>query len=326
MRYKALVALSSLFACSPVDSQSAADASARIDASPSAVDAPRSPPPVALAETGPGARDLLVDATHVYWADDTAITRVARSGGPPEVLVRPSGPAHRLELAAGHVYWTSAEPPVIARVPVTGGEEDVLIQLPAGGGGARGLAVDEEHVYWTERTTVARLSLTDPVAVREVVAVGGQGLGDLAIDAMHVYYTDHARGHEVWRVSRAGGEPSPAFGVLALGGASSLLAFKSYVLQCGRDRIDPHRSLIAGFSKPNGTSEVLAIIPDTAMDSVAVSTFVYCAVDTGVYRVALSGGVAEAVAPGQHVVAVAADESHVFWLDQGAGGIFFSAR
>jgi hypothetical protein len=89
---------------------------------------------------------VAVDATNVYWAQETSIFSRPLGGGATTTLVSGVGPTD-IAVDASHVYWTERSTNSINKVPITGGAATVVaksFQLPMY------LAVDATSVYWTD--------------------------------------------------------------------------------------------------------------------------------------------------------------------------------
>lgn len=271
-----------------------------------------------LTEVSSDASELAIDGEYVYWLQESSVYRIARSassGSVSELVVIPTAPPSALAVADGYVYWSSLEQRSIYRRPLAGGDEETVTTWTSPGQPARAIAVDDTHIYWREDRDLARADRGG--GAREVVATGAGQLGALTIDADSVYFTTPEIGYDVWRVAKTGGSVTVAFGIIVLAGDSVLGNATGRILQCGKDSVDPYRSLIAGFSPPDGPGEVLAIIPDTAMAVAGDSKYAYCAADTGIHRVPRTSGAVQMLAGGQYIVSVAADDEGLYWLDQG---------
>lgn len=63
--------------------------------------------------------DIALDATHVYWVAATDVRKIAKAGGPANVLRRGTSGTHAVGLAADatHVYWTSWPDNTVSMLP-----------------------------------------------------------------------------------------------------------------------------------------------------------------------------------------------------------------
>ncbi len=111
---------------------------------------------------------IATDGHFVYWASTTglytdsetgSISRVSRDGGVVELLASQATETLNLGLDGSYVYWTAsghtAGSGSLSKVPIDGSQPpNVLI---AGLDFPFGIAVDSQHVYWTEASRVVRL-------------------------------------------------------------------------------------------------------------------------------------------------------------------------
>ena len=153
--------------------------------------------------------NVVADDAHVYyadWASDT-IQRIPVGGGASSTVVSGSRLIlHRsLALDSTHVYF--GDNGGIKRVPKGGGTVDTL----AAGYDNALLAVDDTHVYWTERSPggggfIRRVSKHLAGGVVDTIASGG-ALDDpwaIAVDDSQVYWTELGSG-KARRMPKGGG-------------------------------------------------------------------------------------------------------------------------
>lgn len=143
---------------------------------------------------------LVADATHVYWwqmdASGWAIFRVAVTGGSPELVYRTTGPGAYLALDESRIYW------IEAGVRVGTANKGAPIDSPIFYSGAipdataKGLAVDENNVYWTQRRSVAAPHVTLRRCAKNVfpplpedLAIGVEA-SHLEQDGFYLYWSD----------------------------------------------------------------------------------------------------------------------------------------
>jgi hypothetical protein len=88
---------------------------------------------------------LAADETAVYYSSENGIRRVAKGGGPSELVLTPSSsgrvPAHWITLDDSYIYAATYEGQTVERAYKTGGQDRVLVysdQLTAGVAVARG--------------------------------------------------------------------------------------------------------------------------------------------------------------------------------------------
>ena len=290
----------------------------------SGVDAPSAPLVDLLAAIAADADQLAVDESHLYWLQGGAVYRVGKDlapGASAELVIAPGVSADTLAVSAGQVYWSSRDQRAIMRAPVDGGAEELVVSWDSPGEPAQALLVDDTHVYWREALALARADKAG--GARELVTTASAPIGAVTMAGDSLYFATPGAGYEVREVAKSGGPSTVAFGIVVLSAGSVLGNAAGIVLQCGKDTVDPYRSLIAGYPLPAGPGEVLAIIPDTAMAVTGDNKYAYCAADTGIHRVPRSGGAVQMLAGGEQIVDLVADgEGALFWLDQATPGLY----
>jgi virginiamycin B lyase len=146
------------------------------------------------------AEELTDDANTGPVQEPPTIAR-ADLGGDPESVDLNFLPAHGQGLAihAGYVYWADADGNAIGRAKLDGSEapEDEFI---SGADNPHYVAVDDEHVYWTNAAdeepgtgTIGRAELgaTEAEGVEQDFIVGATNPQGIAVDAGHVYWANN---------------------------------------------------------------------------------------------------------------------------------------
>lgn len=140
-----------------------------------------------LADGQNGAYGVAVDAERVYWTidkPDGSVQSVELTGTAPETLATRQYFPHDIVIAFDRIYWDanaqllSASPGGTPQTFVT--EEEQI----------RGLAVDEEHVYWTTMSSVQRAPRSPATGVIEVLAADQPLPQGVAVDDKFVYWTN----------------------------------------------------------------------------------------------------------------------------------------
>ncbi len=182
------------------------------------------------------------DETYVYVADARApaITRIKKSGGPPEVVARPSQSASGLALADGLVFFSAGRSvysvapgaaPAERATFVTGADQlavagDWLYILDAQAFGSvsalnrktgavreattlslspQAITSDGQHVYWGEAAGAISSDVAEPPRV--LVQTGAaRYLASLHADNEVVYFTDAIKDGRIARVSKESGK------------------------------------------------------------------------------------------------------------------------
>ena len=101
-----------------------------------------------LAPASSNARGVVVDATHVYYADGVQVSRVARSGGQVSAVATDLASAVTdVAHDATSVYWIEPGAGRIAKAPKAGG---AVVVLATGQSYPAAIAVDDQYVYWLD--------------------------------------------------------------------------------------------------------------------------------------------------------------------------------
>jgi hypothetical protein len=166
---------------------------------------PRSGGPVEQIATGQAA-GLAVDDTDVYWTNFGRIQRRSKAGGPVEDFL-PGREARNIRVDATHVYWDSVDESVLD--PSGLGEwpgTDAQVSRRAKSGGTverlatgqpliANMAVDETHVYWSTENGEVRRRAKHDAAIEDIATEGFAGGGpDIALDQDNVYWAVRSTG------------------------------------------------------------------------------------------------------------------------------------
>jgi len=160
-------------------------------------------------------QDVVADATDVYFLNNERIWRMPRAGGKPTLLVNR---ADTLQIIGPALN-----------------EESML-----------SLAIDDVNVYWAERNSGRIRSVSKTGGAITTLATGQIGIGGLAVDSDHVYWTQTPQmrmGHEIkpkvaiQRVAKRGGAPEPLVSAVDAGEAFYLRIDADTMYWLGDDAI-----------------------------------------------------------------------------------------
>jgi sugar lactone lactonase YvrE len=183
-------------------------------------------------------RGIAVDATHVYWANPAqdTIGRAELDCGDPETLIEDARSPQYVAVGGGYVYWTNAENAAgeegegksfategfgsIGRAKLKpDGVDEVDQEFVTGAVRPRGVAVDDEYVYWANAGNSRRLLEGEPGSTRTIgrAKLGPSEADDvdqefinlefsfsentpqgLAVDATHIYVGIAASEHGIF--------------------------------------------------------------------------------------------------------------------------------
>ena len=102
--------------------------------------------PIVLNYTISPPHELVIDETHVYWADSTGdILGVPKSGGNPITLVAGQPGIEYLAIDDANIYWSDPNNEIM-KVPIGGGTPTPVV---TGQQNILSVAVDAANVYWT---------------------------------------------------------------------------------------------------------------------------------------------------------------------------------
>ena len=136
-----------------------------------------------LSELGSEFASLTLDANNLYWSSSGNLLKMPRDGGPVTTLVQSGdidyGEPYQIVSDGQFVYFSNSAgaDPAIQRVPIEGGVPVSLAALPPGTS-VRGIAVDQESIYWTEPSsgTIRKLSLTSVAVPSPLVGISGTAM------------------------------------------------------------------------------------------------------------------------------------------------------
>jgi hypothetical protein len=162
-----------------------------------------------------GLLDVAIDTYHAYWTNGLRgeIGRIDLDGtdwkagfiffprnADGYAPVVPRG----VDVDANYVYWTSSDGKIgRANIDGSGADWD-FIDEPGGG-----IAVDDQHIYWTTTTSVGRANLDGTGVDPDFITRPPNGGGGLDVDAGHIYWA--AGGSAIGRANINGSDVDPEF-------------------------------------------------------------------------------------------------------------------
>ncbi len=135
---------------------------------------------------------------HVYWSHYGTVFGLGRAningtGANYNFIPFPRASHSLLAVDRTHVYWTIRGKGTIGRAKLDGTNRDR--RFIRTGGHPQGVAVNAEHVYWTNEGTIGRANLDGTDVDRRFIRTRGHPYG-IAVGAGHVYW---AGGHAIGR-------------------------------------------------------------------------------------------------------------------------------
>jgi hypothetical protein len=285
---------------------------------------------VTLASGQPIPVAIAVDSTSVYWVDQMGsggpgtfggVVKVGLNGGTEAVLAWGRQVASGIALDATSVYW------VDAGCPGDGGPcERAVLKVPLGGGalgtvvtGSPGdVAADGTNVYWTDSSagTVMKVPAGGGAAV--TLVSGQPGAGRILVDSTSVYWT---AGGQLLSAPLAGGAAT----TLASANPNSLALGTSFIFwtddSAGAVMSVGHHGgpvipLVTGLTNPAGIAVDSAAVYWTMPGTMCTNSAdggVTC--NGGVMKCSLAGcgGPPTTLASGQAALAIAVDDTSVYW-------------
>jgi hypothetical protein len=168
---------------------------------------------------------VAVNAEHIYWTNETTgyIGRATLAGTEVNrTWLKVEGKPVALAVDSGHIYWGDAETKDIGRATLAGGTvERAWIAAAFSKGAASGIAVNSEHIYWTNQLYIGRATIAGGTIEKEWLKTEGlSGYSGIALNATYIYWTASIGGSVIGRAKLNGEEPSQFWlsGVSAEGG------------------------------------------------------------------------------------------------------------
>ena len=144
---------------------------------------------------------VVVDGTHIYWANDAStvsgpisIARANLDGTGVNLTFIPGAIAPRgVAVDGSHIYWVNQTGSIArANLDGSGANESFItfVDEPVG------VAVDGTHIYWSSsfENTIARANLDGTGVNQSFITMNPQGLGSqprgVAVDGTHVYWAN----------------------------------------------------------------------------------------------------------------------------------------
>jgi hypothetical protein len=167
-------------------------------------------------------RGLVLDASYLYWGDETGIHRILKTGGSVQDLAADTE-SYSLAVDSTHVYWTREDWTTgqVRRALIGGGGMTTLItnlDSPSG------LALDSTQLYFTEAGTGKAYHANKDgsgLASYYTASISPYMAGSIAVDNTNAYWVDTTSLHDgrLHRVAKGGGTINDlALGLFGPGG------------------------------------------------------------------------------------------------------------
>lgn len=278
-----------------------------------------------LATAGNLPHSLAVDATHLYWIEDTTgiVARVPKAGGAREEVSGGDPSSKWLNVDDSSVYWNTSTANTVMKAPKAGGKADVLVNIMLSANGGHHLTQDATHLYWGEMGEIIRVPKAG--GNYEVAWSGSGSVGDLAVDDKNVYF---GNGFFVYfaplgmmlpmEMGLGSGELEAAKTVVLMG--------DTVILACGLTSMKT--TVVRTIPKPPamGMFTELGQIEGDPIEMAADAQNVYCATTKGIYKVAAAGGTPELVVDSAVVSGFAADDKNLYWGDSETKALMSAAK
>lgn len=296
------------------------------------VDDPGCPDCIVLVDLLEGGRGLTLDATHVYFTDQSqgTVSRIMKSGGDGGVLVEGQESPYDIAVDDTHVYWTNfVAGGAVMRALKDGTQPEVI----ANANRPRPVAVDDTSVYWATFDG-------DGLVFRRDLALSGPdeqianllgGVPDLIVGSdAGVYYTAHAEAGGAFIVDPT---EEPVGGVFTTSLEGKIDPFNPTALVASQAQpwgiaSAPNGQLVwangGGIAQnnPNAIMRMTVGEPPTVLANsaspwgiAADAEFVYWTDNDRVLAVPLGGGDVTELANTQNSARmIAVDDDSVFWI------------
>jgi hypothetical protein len=126
---------------------------------------------------------IAVDAGHVYWSSGSTIGRANLDGTGVDqgfVAIPLGGLGGRIAADGSHIYWINMDTGAIGRANADG--TNVTSNFIAGPI-SYGIAVDNQHIYWTLGSTIGRANL-DGTAIQRTFIQAADIISGIAVNAL----------------------------------------------------------------------------------------------------------------------------------------------
>jgi hypothetical protein len=278
--------------------------------------------PVVLA-AGPGsAYAIAVDATDVYWTNDSGtIMKVPLAGGATTTVASGQNSPRGIAVDATSVYWTTYIGGTVMKAPRGGGAPTTLA---SGQSFPLTMAVDATSVYWVNWTnpgTVMKIPLGG--GAPKTLASGQNRPDGIAVDATSVYWTNDANPGTVMKAPLGGGASTMLASGQNFPQAMAVDATSVYWVNVSDGTL--MKVPIGG-----GAATTLATGQSSPIGLAVDATSVYWVnfTDPGtVMKVPLGGGAPTTIASAQKIpFAIAVDTTSVYWTNPGGGTVMKVAK
>jgi hypothetical protein len=268
---------------------------------------------------------IAVDATNVYYGDQTSVVAIPLAGGAPASLASAQGLPTSLALAAGLVYWTNFTEGTLRSVPITGGDS---VELVSGQSYPQFLALAAGQIYWVNSPGYPDSVSVMPAAGGEptVLYSSANGVDSIAADASGAYFT-------------VGGDPDyPDAGLVVHTSPSG-----DELVTLAEGQMSPHEIAVYGghvywITGDQLSEQTLLTVPATGGTPTALATMVgisalasdrsgiYFATATtsqepngSLWWLPLAGGEPSELVAGVSIVSsIALDKDYIYWTDAGS--------
>lgn len=270
---------------------------------------------------------VVLDATHVYWAnwggnEESGILRVSKQGGAPELLVRSYNRIDSLALDAGHAYFGERVPHTLSRVSlanrasaqVLGNVDDVA------------WALSDQAVYFMGTGGEGIYAMGKQGGDAQTIVPGVAPSGPVRVHGGHVYWREHYftdalsrsdSAQRLWRAGIQGGqpetlvtEPNTVLTGLAVDDQAVYYGLAANLAECGCEGGEL-KWLAHGSTDPR----TLATVQGSHVNAITLQPdYIYWSSGSAIHRTSRDGAITETLASElPQVGAIALDEEYLYF-------------